>query len=75
MGRNIALDTDAVGLDIVVPGAGKKSLWRRIFDTLIESRQRTAEREIARYIEAHGGHLTDEVERNISRKFGSVVGA
>ncbi len=33
------------------------------------SRQRDAEREIARYIASSGGKFTDETEREIERRF------
>jgi hypothetical protein len=44
-----------------------RSLWRRVFDALIESRMRQAEREIARYMAAKS--FSDEVEREIERRF------
>jgi hypothetical protein len=40
-------------------------LWRRAFDAVIRSRQRRADREIAAYLQSHGGHLTDDLEREI----------
>ena len=39
----------------------RKPLWRRLFDALMESQQRRAEREIARYLASHGGLLTDDM--------------
>ena len=45
-----------------------KSLWRRVFDTLIESQQRRADREIARFIASHGGLFTDDMERQVMRR-------
>jgi hypothetical protein len=36
---------------------------------MMASRQRQAEREIARYLRNHGGKLTDETEREIERRF------
>jgi hypothetical protein len=36
---------------------------------MIESRQREADREIARYIRDNGGRLTDNIEREIERRF------
>ena len=35
---------------------------------LIESQQRRADREIARFIASHGGLLTDDMEREIMRR-------
>ncbi|NJO33912.1 MAG: hypothetical protein HC869_12985 [Rhodospirillales bacterium] len=51
-----------------VKKAPRKSLWRRLVDAIIESRQRRAEREIARFLASHGGLLTDDVEREIMRR-------
>jgi hypothetical protein len=43
----------------------------RLGGAIAASRRAEAEREIARFIESQGGRLTDEVEREISRRFGS----
>lgn len=43
----------------------RKSFFRRVFDRLVESQQRRADREIARFLETHGGVLTDDMERQI----------
>jgi hypothetical protein len=40
-------------------------LWRRAFNAVIQSRQRRADREIAAYLQSHGGLLTDDLEREI----------
>ena len=47
--------------------SARKPFWRAVFDSIAASRERRAEREIAAYIERHGGQLTDEMERNIMR--------
>jgi hypothetical protein len=46
----------------------RKSLWRRVFDRMIESQQRRADREIARFVASHGGLFTDDMERQIMRR-------
>ena len=46
----------------------RKPLWRRVFDTLIESQQRRADREMARFIASHGGLFTDDMERQMMRR-------
>jgi len=46
-----------------------KGLFARFLDALAESRQREAEREIARYLAASGGKFTDETEREIESRF------
>jgi hypothetical protein len=43
----------------------RKSFLRRVFDRLVESQQRRADREIARFLETHGGVLNDDMERQI----------
>lgn len=44
------------------------------FNGLFASRAAVQESEIATFIEHHGGVLTDDVEREISRRFGSIAG-
>ena len=46
----------------------RKSLWRRFSTWLIESQQRRADREIARFIASHGGLFTDDMERQMMRR-------
>jgi hypothetical protein len=48
--------------------APRKSFWRRFGNALIESQQRRADREIARFLASHGGLLTDEMERELMRR-------
>ena len=48
-----------------------RAFLHRLGDAAAASRRAQAEREVARFIEAQGGRLTDEVEREISRRFGS----
>jgi hypothetical protein len=40
-----------------------------------EAGQRRFDREFARFIASHGGELTDDLEREISRRFGYPAGA
>jgi hypothetical protein len=62
-----------------VPGTGNSQrrggMLLRIVTALRESRRRAAEREIERFIQRNGGRLTDELEREISRRFGRIAGA
>ena len=41
---------------------------RRLFDTLVVSRQQQTENEIARYLEGTGGKITDSIEREIEER-------
>lgn len=49
------------------PAQRKPGIFSRILKALEEAQQLRAEREIARYIEAHGGTFTDQVEREIEQ--------
>jgi hypothetical protein len=42
---------------------------RWLVDAMMASRRRQAERDIARYVAGSGGKFTDEVEREIERRF------
>jgi hypothetical protein len=44
-----------------------------VFEALLASRQRNPDCEVTRFIRRNGGQLTDEIEREISRRFGSPV--
>jgi hypothetical protein len=44
----------------------KAGILRRIFAAINRSHQRRAEQEAGRFIAAHGGRLTDDVERQLS---------
>ena len=45
-----------------------KPFWRKMFEAMIASRERRAEREIAAFIASRGGLLNDEIERDIMRR-------
>jgi len=51
------------------PARPRKGFFARFVAALVESRQRQAEREIARYLHDCGGKFTDEIEREIERRF------
>ena len=48
--------------------AKKAGILRRIFDAIYESRQRQTDREIARFLAPSGGRLTDDLERELTRR-------
>jgi hypothetical protein len=48
--------------------ASRRSFWRRVYDSIILSQQRRAEREIARYLGSNGGLMTDGMEREIMQR-------
>ena len=41
--------------------------WRRLLKAMSNSRRSRADRQIARFIQDRGGHLTDEIERELMR--------
>ncbi len=43
-------------------------IFGAILEAMYESRQRQAEREIARFVALRGGRVTDELEREIARR-------
>ena len=45
----------------------QRGLFARVIDAVVQSRQRQAEREIARMLERHGGKFTDETDRLIGK--------
>ena len=45
----------------------RRSLLLRLLDAVMAANQRRAEREIAAYIQRHGGALSDRIERGIER--------
>ena len=48
--------------------ANKAGVLRRIFDAIFESRQKQADRDIARFLARSGGRLTDDIEREITQR-------
>jgi hypothetical protein len=45
--------------------ARRPSLWNRLQKVITRARTRQFERDAAAYLEAHGGRLTDQLERHI----------
>jgi hypothetical protein len=60
---------------VSAPGASRGRMFQRFIKAVRESRQRAVEREVERFIRNNGGRLTDELEREISRRFGGIVGS
>ena len=48
--------------------ANKAGILRRIFNAIIEPRQKQADREIARFLARSGGRLTDSMEREMTER-------
>ena len=48
--------------------ANKAGVLRRIFDAIVEQRQKQADRDIARFLARSGGRLTDDMEREMTQR-------
>ena len=59
---------DAIATPATEAPVERKPFWRRVFDAMIASQQRRAEREITSYLSSHGGLFTDDTEREIMRR-------
>jgi hypothetical protein len=53
---------------------GLSGLFAGIWDRLTLSHQRRIDSEVGQFLADHGGQLTDDLERQISRKFGNQAG-
>jgi hypothetical protein len=51
------------------PAPAKRNVFLRLADAIERANMRRAEREIARYLGAHGAKFTDESEREIEQRF------
>lgn len=73
MAQNIALPVDASVIGHEAKVEAKPGLFARLVNAVHAARQRRTESEVAQYIRMNGGYLTDEVEREISRRYGRMV--
>ncbi len=53
---------------------GLTGLFSALSDRLTLNRQRRMDTAVGQFLADHGGHLTDDLERQISRKFGNQAG-
>ena len=51
-----------------------RAFFGRLGAAIATSRRLKAEQEVARFLEIRGGRLTDDMEREISRRFGVHAG-
>lgn len=65
-----SVDSPALSKPVALPPLGLKALFRKLSAAVYEAQRRRAEAEIARFIAANGGIITDDLERQISRRFG-----
>lgn len=71
MARHYPLTAFEAAEVITEPAAApaRVPFWRRAYKAMVAAQQRRAEREVAFYIEQHGGRLTDSLEREIADRF------
>ena len=74
MATTFTTDLASVGHAETSNSTPRRGFFRRVLTAMMDARQRAAEREIERYILAHGGQLTDSIERDLSRIFGGPAG-
>ncbi len=55
------------------PDHPRPGILSRLLAAVVASRRARAEAEIGRFIEERGGRVTDDLEREISRRFGGSV--
>lgn len=67
----VAIHADALSKRDPAPGLFDRAsaIFARIYKGIHDAQMRRAEREVARFIEARGGRMTDELERKIERHF------
>jgi hypothetical protein len=71
--RNAGL-ADYAGVAVETASEAKRSLLQRIRGYFRAQHRARVDSEVARLIRAHGGVMSDELEREISRKLGSMAG-
>lgn len=56
------------------PSASVSGFLKSLAERFSVMRQRRVDAEVGEFIAQHGGQLTDDLERQISRRFGSPTG-
>jgi len=51
------------------PAYPRQGIFRRIFAAIARSDQRRIENEVGRFLAAHGGRFTDDIERQLGERF------
>jgi hypothetical protein len=81
MAKDIVFDNEhspvngSSSIAVTDPGSKRGRIFQRFINVVRDSRKRAVEREVERFIRNNGGRLTDELEREISRRFGGIVGS
>ncbi len=53
---------------VATSAAPRKGLLARLYDAIMDGRQRRAQRDIDRYVATHGRRMTDSLEREINAR-------
>ncbi len=67
-------DSTAVIVGAKPATAGVSGFFKSLAERLSIMRQQRVDAEVGEFIAQHGGQLTDDLERQISRRFGSPTG-
>ncbi|KAB2850198.1 MAG: hypothetical protein F9K44_05620 [Hyphomicrobiaceae bacterium] len=70
MAKTLALSDTFDDVAVERPAPAKPSLLQRLHAAMVRSREKAAQREIERFIMLRGGTLTDDIEREIGRRYG-----
>ena len=73
MANTVTTEFDAAVSGTAPSGAstGIVGLYKAVIGHFVLVRQRRVDAEVGKFLESHGGHLTDDLERQISRRFGT----
>ena len=74
MAKDIAFDHEPSSV-AATENSKRGGIFQRFIEAVRDSRRRAMEKEVERFIHRNGGRLTDELEREISRRFGGIVGS
>ncbi|MEZ5851953.1 MAG: hypothetical protein R3D68_15010 [Hyphomicrobiaceae bacterium] len=73
LARELSMFDSLESSDMGEPKATSATFGGMLKKALSAFKVRRADSDVERYINTHGGVLTDEMERQISRRFGAMV--
>jgi hypothetical protein len=53
---------------VAAPAQPHQSFWRRLFDAVMDGRQRRVQREVDQFVARHGRNMTDALERELNTR-------
>jgi hypothetical protein len=66
--------SDFAGRAVETASRSHASLMSRIKDFFVERRRRRTDSVVAQLVQSHGGVMSDDLEREISRRLGAMAG-